>query len=191
MAPGLLFDEFSCVSEEHRGHHSCNQGRAIPHCQGFTRSQICSLEALVRLGDRGKLYDKKREVCLTRRRTRQFRFSPWCNALLSPCRMPIADELREVFAALFLMGGTASVLADGSRKSATMMGSPPYELARLVRSFRAEPVQWRPIMPVITVTDEGASHLPSNSSLPRPHTQVRHSLPSVVRKQGLLQSSRA
>jgi hypothetical protein len=109
MAPDLLFYEFSCVSEGHWGQHSCNQGRALPHCQGFTRSQIRSLEALVRLGDGGKPYDKKREVCLSRRRARQFRSAPQCNSLLCHSRMPIADELREVFTALFLGRGTASV----------------------------------------------------------------------------------
>ena len=36
-------------------------------------------------------------------------------------------------------------------------------------------------------TGKKVSTVPSKNSHVRPHTQVRHSLPSVVRKQGLLQ----
>jgi hypothetical protein len=72
-----------------------------------------------------------------------------------------------------------------------MMESPSYELARLVHLCRAEYVGWPRIMPASTVTVESALQLPSDHTLPRPQTQVRHLLPSVVSKQVLLQLGRA
>src|SRR4249919_2171666 len=56
-------------------------------------------------------------------------------------------------------------------------------------SFSGREYSVSPIMSAMVVED--TSKLPCDHRHPRPHMQVRHLLPSVVTKQGLLQSNRA
>jgi len=61
-------------------------------------------------------------------------------------------------------------------------------LAWFMLLLRAGSVQQHFILSAIQLPVMHRTQLPSIHSLPRPHTQVRHWLPSVVRKLGLLQS---
>lgn len=61
-------------------------------------------------------------------------------------------------------------------------------LAWFMLLVRAGSVQQHFILSATQLPVMHGTQLPSIHSLPRPHTQVRHWLPSVVRKQGLLQS---
>jgi hypothetical protein len=96
--------------------------------------------------------------------------------------------VRSTFSVVPHWRNHGNLIAVGRQTKSIIIPFLLHMLAWFMLFFRAGSVQQHFILSAIQLPVMHRTQLPSIHSLPRPHTQVRHWLPSVVRKQGLLQS---
>ena len=98
------------------------------------------------------------------------------------------QAVSSAFSVVPLWRNRGNLIAVGRQTKPIIITFLLYILDWFMLLFRAGSVQQHFILSAIQLPVMNRTKLPSIHSLPRPHTQVRQWLPSVVRKQGLLQS---